>query len=195
MNYEDEAFDELEKKLQKQVAHGVTDGSLWRKRQEPEALKRITRDDTEHDRHYYLADEVDALLAQPEQEPVSKLQEPTAERAWFTIAELNAWADKKLSENPHWVMPKDEPERDEPPPQQEPVAWFSTLPDGKLSIKIVGKPTEGYWEPLYTTPPQRTWVGLTDEDKNQITERFGLADVAWLDLMQAIEAKLKEKNG
>ena len=40
--------------------------SLWRKRQEPEALKRITRDDTEHDRHYYLADEVDALLAQPE---------------------------------------------------------------------------------------------------------------------------------
>ena len=27
MTYEDEAFDELEKKLQKQVAHGVTDGS------------------------------------------------------------------------------------------------------------------------------------------------------------------------
>ena len=39
---------------------------------------------------------------------------------------------------------------------QEPVAWFSTLPDGKLSIKIVGKPTDGNWEPLYTTPPQRT---------------------------------------
>ena len=40
--------------------------------------------------------------------------------------------------------------------EQEPVAWFSTLPDGKLSIKIVGKPTDGNWEPLYTTPPQRT---------------------------------------
>ena len=39
--------------------------------------------------------------------------------------------------------------------KDEPVAWFSTLPDGKLSIKIVGKPTEGNWEPLYTTPPQR----------------------------------------
>jgi hypothetical protein len=60
-------------------------------------------------------------LAQPEQKPVSKLQEATAERAWFTIAELNAWADKKLSENPHWVMPKDEPERDEPPPQRKPL--------------------------------------------------------------------------
>ena len=47
---------------------------------------------------------------------------------------------------------------------QEPVAWFSTLPDGKLSIKIVGKPTDGNWEPLYTTPPQRTWVGLTDDE-------------------------------
>lgn len=31
-----------------------------------EALKRITRDDTEHGKYYYLADEVDALLAQPE---------------------------------------------------------------------------------------------------------------------------------
>jgi hypothetical protein len=47
-------------------------------------------------------------------------------------------------------------------PEQEPVAWFSTLPDGRLSIKIVGKPTEGNWEPLYTTPPKRPWVGLTD---------------------------------
>ena len=51
-------------------------------------------------------------------EPVGRLQEPTVERAWFTIAELNAWADKKLLENPQWVMPKDEPERDEPPPQR-----------------------------------------------------------------------------
>ena len=49
---------------------------------------------------------------QPEQEPVGKLQEPTAERSWFTIAELNAWADKNLAENPNWVMPKDEPERE-----------------------------------------------------------------------------------
>ena len=52
------------------------------------------------------------------QEPVNKLRGPTSERAWFTIAELNAWADKKLAENPNWVMPKDEPERDEPPPQR-----------------------------------------------------------------------------
>ena len=65
-------------------------------------------------------------LAQSKQEPVGKLQEPTAERAWFTIAELNAWADKKLAENPNWVMPKDEPERDEPPPQR---TWVGLTAD------------------------------------------------------------------
>ena len=50
--------------------------------------------------------------SQPEQETVGKLQKPTAERAWFTIAELNAWADKNLAENPNWVMPTEEPERE-----------------------------------------------------------------------------------
>jgi len=65
------------------------------------------------------------------QEPVVKLQEPTVERAWFTIAELNAWADKKLSENPHWVMPKEEPERNEPPPQR---TWVGLTDKERVSI-------------------------------------------------------------
>jgi hypothetical protein len=47
---------------------------------------------------------------------------------------------------------------------------------------------------LLTTPPQRTWVGLTPEDTFEIGERLGLSDIAWVDLMQAIEAKLKQKN-
>ena len=42
---------------------------------------------------------------------------------------------------------------------------------------------------------QRSWVGLTPEDTFEIGERLGLSDIAWVDLMQAIEAKLKEKNG
>ena len=50
-------------------------------------------------------------------------QESVVERAWFTIDELNAWADKKLAENPHWVMPAEEPERKEALAQQEPVIW------------------------------------------------------------------------
>jgi hypothetical protein len=62
MTPEDEAFDELEKSLQRKVAHGVTDGSLWRKRQ----LQKLTRDDTENGKLYYLADEVDEYIQQQE---------------------------------------------------------------------------------------------------------------------------------
>ena len=43
--------------------------------------------------------------------------------------------------------------------------------------------------PLYTTPPQRTWVGLTVEDDIDWEEGGNLKD-----LVKAIEAKLKEKN-
>ena len=45
---------------------------------------------------------------------------------------------------------------------------------------------------LYTTPQQRTWVGLTDEERHKVMQ-----DRTWMHtegLCQAIEAKLKEKN-
>ena len=80
--------------------------------------------------------------------------------------------------------------------KENPVAWFSTSPDGKLSNKFACKPTEGNWvEPLYTAPPKQ-WVGLTeieicdieaDELTSATSETFSFA--------RAIEAKLKEKNG
>ena len=48
--------------------------------------------------------------------------------------------------------------------------------------------------PLYTSPPaQRTWVGLSDEEKRQLFDREDYQ--GWLDYINAIEAKLKEKNG
>jgi hypothetical protein len=40
------------------------------------------------------------------------------------------------------------------------------------------------------TPPQRTWVGLTDEDRYE----FAAAQYSWEELLIAAEAKLKEKN-
>ena len=65
-------------------------------------------------------------------------------------------------------------------PEQEPVedvvAYHS---DGTRTVRIA---------------PKRPWAGLTDEDTFEIGERLGLSDIAWVDLMQAIEAKLKEKN-
>jgi hypothetical protein len=41
-------------------------------------------------------------------------------------------------------------------------------------------------------PPQRTWVGLTDEEKWQLFERDDYQ--GWLDYINAVEAKLKELN-
>ena len=44
--------------------------------------------------------------------------------------------------------------------------------------------------PLYTAPPKREWVGLTDDDKRE----FAAAQYGWEDLLAAADAKLKEKN-
>ena len=49
-------------------------------------------------------------------------------------------------------------------------------------------------QPLYTTPPQRTWVGLSDEEAMQICVDCGCLSEDWLVLLDAIEAKLRSKN-
>ena len=49
-----------------------------------------------------------------------------------------------------------------------------------------------------TTPPQRTWVGLTDEEMDAIYEQhhnqYGECESVNFGYERAIEAKLKEKN-
>jgi len=69
------------------------------------------------------------------------------------------------------------------PPQQEPVAWMDA--DGNVSDNNDHK---CFPIPLYTTPPQRTWVGLTDDEYAELAEEFGPFPI------NQIEAKLKEKN-
>lgn len=78
--------------------------------------------------------------------------------------------------------------------KQEPVAWRSTSPDGKLSNKFACKPTEGNWvTPLYTAP-QKQWVGLTDEEIAQGLKESWVTEQAWQSAVWWAEAKLKEKN-
>ena len=79
---------------------------------------------------------------------------------------------------------------------QEPVAWQfmngsnfrKRRPDDFVDLDSDGLP---YWKPLYTTPPQRTWVGLTDDEHCDIWYKESLD---WMEYGKAIEAKLKEKN-
>ncbi len=69
--------------------------------------------------------------------------------------------------------------------KDEPVAWVNqernTITWDKLYPDM---------DALYTTPPQRTWVGLTDEDISEIVR--GTHNTG--SFVRAIEAKLKEKN-
>ena len=79
--------------------------------------------------------------------------------------------------------------------QGEPVAWYRDE-DG-IRIYYESK----VWDdatPLYTTPPQRTWVGLTDDEIAEVEDEYIVdyripAGSAW-NFAKDIEAKLKEKN-
>ena len=54
---------------------------------------------------------------------------------------------------------------------------------------------------IHTCSPQRTWVGLTDEDRKAAFESMPdmldgfLKTWGWLHFSKALEAKLKQKNG
>ena len=45
--------------------------------------------------------------------------------------------------------------------------------------------------PLYTAPPQREWVGMTNDELLDIADMVYADD---LELLQNLQAKLKEKN-
>ena len=48
--------------------------------------------------------------------------------------------------------------------------------------------------PLYAASPQREWVGLSNEEKKAICQEAANEDWTDLDVINATEAKLKEKN-
>jgi predicted RecB family nuclease len=92
--------------------------------------------------------------------------------------------------------------------KREPVAWMVVNGEGKIEQTSHYMPECERWlkydatrrlVPLYTAPPQREWVGLTDEDIYAMIESniplrptslFEMAE--WV--AKIVEAKLKEKN-
>ena len=85
-------------------------------------------------------------------------------------------------------------------PEQEPVAWmFQHDETGRMNYvsndgihdptMFLGiNPRYALVCPLYTTPPQRTWVGLTDEERQDIALEVPI------DAVLITEAILKDKN-
>jgi hypothetical protein len=85
--------------------------------------------------------------------------------------------------------------------KDEPVAWAMLHDNGHFIDAIHPNEharVEGeYITPLYTTPPQRTWVGLTDEEITELHHEIKVRLMGAYkteDIYRAIEAKLKEKN-
>ena len=89
--------------------------------------------------------------------------------------------------------------------EHEPVAWFIQYEyrheflwrkpnelEQKTALEI---------KPLYTAPPKKEWVGLTDEERVSFFTKSQNKFWDWDDgvdieaFIRAIEAKLKEKNG
>jgi hypothetical protein len=88
----------------------------------------------------------------------------------------------------------------------EPIAWINAEEIGYMYVSKLNGSTD--WKtnlglvpeendiPLYTAPPKKEWVGLTDEEiLEEYRQSYGddgnLTDVYFA---RAIEAKLKEKN-
>jgi DNA-binding GntR family transcriptional regulator len=80
-------------------------------------------------------------------------------------------------------------------PEQEPVAKLKTS-DVLLRCHRCGYSDKLTMQVEYTTPPQRTWVGLTDEEAENIHANLSINEgEIWMQkLIRSIEAKLKEKN-
>ena len=80
-------------------------------------------------------------------------------------------------------------------PEQEPVGQLLEDAFGRGQVMWFNKPKDESM--LYTTPPQRTWVGLTDEEIADCAEKMEASDPTdsfWREFFRGIEAKLKEKN-
>ena len=71
-------------------------------------------------------------------------------------------------------------------PEQEPVAWA----DHGVVNWIADKQFK-HASLLYTTPPQRTWVGLTDEEIAKEFYKFEAAG-AWYQFARAIDAHVAD---
>jgi hypothetical protein len=86
--------------------------------------------------------------------------------------------------------------------EQEPVAWMvRDSIDGSWYPCAFENPAgaiKGESKPLYAAPPKREWVGLTDDESEDIYNAhhntYGECITSAYDLVLDIEAKLKERN-
>ena len=72
------------------------------------------------------------------------------------------------------------------------AAIYEALKKPKQKFTTEIQYTQGI--PFFVPPPQREWVGLTDEEIEKACVPLGAAMLSFTEVARAIEAKLKEKN-
>jgi hypothetical protein len=83
-------------------------------------------------------------------------------------------------------------ERELAKPEQEPIGWF--LKDHLETYMESYKDIEGAI-PLYTSPPRKEWVGLTDDECIKLIDEIQISSGDYeLLIARAIELLLRNKN-
>ena len=146
---------------------------------ENKALKAALAQQNDHSEQH-----LDMVKAQPaQQEPVACVQDLGEVKRKHLVYEKGMdWKD------PLYTTPQ-------PAPVQEPVAWMDIDEKGSASgLRYWSEPDNRHEVALYTTPPQRTWVGLTDREKSNLWLESRAAIPRFHTYATLAEAKLKEKN-
>ena len=147
------------------------------------------RDKNRANRAEHAAEAIEYLLAlaQPEQEPVAWVY-PEGLEALKAGKPWTAYGTRQEPNNTALYL--------SPQPDIAPYAWVTFTPYGDEDDVWYENPEgqllEGWtYKPLYdTTPPQRTWAGLTNGEMIELSEmKLG----SW-DLILEVEDKLRSKN-
>ena len=131
-------------------------------------------------------------LAQPEQEPVPTLEDLEQEiyqnTRNFISRDVMEWMLRRYYTHL--------PQRTEQEPVELPCCGYTD------ASAVKWNPFNGVVQchncgQCYTTPPQRTWVGLTGEDVVKAYDDYqsGRFSAGFMGATRSIEAKLKQKNG
>ena len=146
------------------------------------------------DGYYSSCFDTDPINKQTE-EAITAIEEVLAEHAMREVQRLGREIEPKIGcVNHDCDQCKAQPEQE---PVQKPVAVVSSctgVGDKGVRVKWLGGfPQIG--DRLYFHPPQRTWVGLTKNERLELYTQFAnLLESDDCEYEKAIEAILKEKN-
>lgn len=160
-----------------------------------QALYVIEAWDRGCERSDYWRDIEDTIIAL--RQALAEEQKPAEGRDWSLLEATQ----ESLRE--HMAEIKRLRELLEQQPADEPVAYMSRNSHGGYSFCLSPQFFDNP-EPLYTRPAERkfeetshqpaAWVGLTDEEIEQVCVPLGAAMLSFTEVARAIEAKLREKN-